>query len=135
LLGALVRIAPEGPAQFDADEITDRSERFLAAEKIRQHLVIQLRDELPYSTSVEIESWKRDGNLLRVGAIIWVEREGQKAIVIGKGGAQLKTIGTAARTGLERMLACKVHLETWVRVRDNWSDDERALGKFGIDQV
>lgn len=131
----LIELAPIGEAQFDEDDITDRSEKFLAAERVREQVVRLLRDELPFSTTVEIEQFKREGNLLRLGAVIWVEREGQKAIVIGKGGAQLKTIGTQARQSLESLFACKVHLETWVRVRENWSDDERALRLFGLDQI
>ncbi len=131
----LIELAPQGEAQFEEDEITDRSEKFLAAERVREQVVRLLRDELPFSTTVEIENFKREGNLLRLGVIIWVEREGQKAIVIGKGGAQLKTIGMQARQSLEGLFACKVHLETWVRVRENWSDDERALQRFGLDQI
>ncbi|MDZ4811202.1 MAG: GTPase Era, partial [Pseudomonadota bacterium] len=131
----LIELAPHGEAQFEEDEITDRSEKFLAAERVREQVVRLLRDELPFSTTVEIENFKREGNLLRLGVIIWVEREGQKAIVIGKGGAQLKTIGMQARQSLEGLFACKVHLETWVRVRENWSDDERALQRFGLDQI
>jgi GTPase len=135
LRDTLIGLAPIGEAQFEEDDITDRSEKFLAAERVREQVVRLLRDELPFSTTVEIENFKREGNLLRLGAIIWVEREGQKAIVIGKGGAQLKTIGTQARQSLESLFSCKVHLETWVRVRENWSDDERALKRFGLDQI
>jgi len=135
LRDTLIGMAPLGEAQFDEDDITDRSEKFLAAERIREQVVRLLRDELPFSTTVEIENFEREGNLLRLAAVIWVEREGQKAIVIGKGGAQLKTIGTQARQSLESLFSCKVHLETWVRVRENWGDDERALRRFGLDQI
>ncbi len=135
LRDTLIDLAPLGDAQFDEDDITDRSEKFLAAERVREQVVRLLRDELPFSTTVEIENFRREGNLLRLGAVIWVEREGQKAIVIGKGGAQLKTIGTQARQSLESLFGCKVHLETWVKVRENWSDDERALRLFGLDQI
>ena len=135
LRDTLIDLAPLGDAQFDEDDITDRSETFLAAERVREQVVRLLRDELPFSTTVEIENFRREGNLLRLGAVIWVEREGQKAIVIGKGGAQLKTIGTQARQSLESLFGCKVHLETWVKVRENWSDDERALRLFGLDQI
>ena len=99
----LIDLAPIGEAQFEEDDITDRSEKFLAAERVREQVVRLLRDELPFSTTVEIEQFQREGNLLRLGAVIWVEREGQKAIVIGKGGAQLKTIGTQARQSLEKI--------------------------------
>jgi len=135
LRGQLSALSPVGEAQFNEDELTDRSEKFLAAERVREQVVRLLRDELPFATTVEIEGFERVGNLLRLAAVIWVEREGQKAIVIGKGGAQLKTIGTQARMALESLFDCKVHLETWVRVRNNWSDDERSLRGFGLDQV
>jgi GTP-binding protein Era len=135
LRGQLIALSPLGEAQFNEDELTDRSEKFLAAERVREQVVRLLRDELPFATTVEIEGFERVGNLLRLAAVIWVEREGQKAIVIGKGGAQLKTIGTQARMALESLFDCKVHLETWVRVRNNWSDDERSLRGFGLDQV
>ena len=91
----------------------------------------QLGEELPYATTVEIERFAEDGNLLRIGAVIWVEREGQKAIVIGKGGTRLKEIGAKARLQMERLFGAKVFLETWVRVREGWSDDEAALRAFG----
>ena len=135
LIKVLTGLAPEGDAQFDAEDITDRSERFLAAERVREQLILQLHDELPYATSVEIERWEQEGDLVKIGAVIWVERDAQKAIVIGAGGAQLKAIGTRARKALEKLLDARVHLETWVRVRENWSDDERALKHMGIDQA
>lgn len=131
---ALAKLAKPGEHAFAEDDLTDRSERFLAAERVREQVVRQLRDELPFATSVEIESFQREGNLLRLAAVIWVEREGQKAIVIGRNGEQLKQIGTHARQGLEKFFDCKVHLETWVRVRENWSDDERALRALGVDE-
>lgn len=116
---------------FDADEITDRSERFLAAEFIREQLTRQTHQEIPYESTVEIESFTREGALVRIAAVIWVERPGQKAIVIGKGGATLKRIGSRARERLEELLGTKVFLETWVKVRQGWSDDERSLRAFG----
>jgi GTP-binding protein Era len=93
----------------------------------------QLGEELPYATTVEIERFVEDGNLLRIGAVIWVEREGQKAIVIGKGGSRLKDIGAKSRMQMERLFDAKVFLETWVRVREGWSDDEAALKAFGYE--
>ena len=93
--------------------------------------VRQLGEELPYATTVEIEKFEVDGNLLRIGAVIWVERDGQKAIVIGKGGERLREIGAKARQQMERLFGSKVFLETWVRVREGWSDDEAALRAFG----
>ncbi len=127
----LIRLMPEGDPLFAEDEITDRSERFLAAETIREQLLLQLGDELPYATSVEIEGWEDSPGLRRIRAVIWVEREGQKAIVIGTGGERIKRIGQKAREALEQAGEVKVHLELWCKVRANWSDDERALQQFG----
>ncbi|GGK02307.1 GTPase Era [Luteimonas terricola] len=138
LVAELLALVPEGPPAFDEDEITDKSQRFLAAELLREQLMRQLGAELPYSTTVEIESFTEDvsksGPLLRIGAVVWVERDGQKAIVIGKGGLRLREIGSKARLSMERLFGCKVFLETFVRVRAGWSDDEAALRSFGYDQ-
>ena len=100
---------------------------------VREQLMRQLGEELPYATTVEIERFVEDGNLLRIGAVIWVEREGQKAIVIGKAGTRLKEIGAKSRLQMERLFGAKVFLETWVRVREGWSDDEAALKAFGYE--
>ena len=128
--GILQRL-PQAEPMFAEDEITDRSERFLAAERVREQLMRLLNQELPYSTTVEIEQYQREGKMLRIGAVIWVEREGQKAIVIGAGGEQLKRIGTAARLQLESLLETKVFLGLFVRVRENWSQQDAALKQFG----
>jgi GTP-binding protein Era len=133
LVKDLLALLPEAPPMFGEDEITDRSQRFLAGELVREQLMRQLGEELPYATTVEIERFAEDGNLLRIGAVIWVEREGQKAIVIGKGGTRLKEIGAKARLQMERLFGAKVFLETWVRVREGWSDDESALKAFGYE--
>jgi GTP-binding protein Era len=122
---------PVAEAQYAEDEITDRSERFLAGELVREQLMLRLGEELPYSTTVEIEKFELDGEMLRIGAVVWVEREGQKPIVIGKGGERLKAISTGARIGMEKLFGRKVFLETWCRVREGWSDDEAALRRFG----
>jgi GTP-binding protein Era len=122
---------PEQPALYGEDEITDKSQRFLAGEMVREQLMRQLGAELPYATTVEIEQFVEEGALLRIGAVIWVEREGQKAIVIGKGGERLREIGSKARAAMERLFGCKVFLQTWVRVREGWSDDETALRSLG----
>jgi len=127
----LIRIMPESEPLYDEDEITDKSQRFLAGELVREQLMQRLGDELPYSATVEIEKFEVDGSLLRIGAVIWLEREGQKAIVIGKGGERMKAISTSARIGMEKLFGSKVFLETWCRVRDGWSDDEAALRRFG----
>lgn len=129
--GILARL-PQREPQYAQDELTDRSERFLVAELIREQLMRRLGEELPYATTVEIEAFKdREDGLAEISAIIWVEREGQKAIVIGANGAQLKAIGTAARRGIQRLLGRRVFLRLWVKVRAGWSDDEAALQRFG----
>ncbi len=131
--GILARL-PVGEARYDADTFTDRSERFLAAELVREQLMRRLGEELPYATAVEIESFKdrRDG-VTEIAATVWVEREGQKAIVIGAGGERAKAIGSAARLGIERLLGRRVFLKLWVKVRKDWSDDEAALRQFGYE--
>ena len=136
LVKDLLALVPESEAHYPEDEITDRSQRFLAGELVREQLMRQLGDELPYAATVEIERFavdtsQRQGPLLRIGAVIWVEREGQKPIVIGKSGARLREIGSKARQQMERLFGNKVFLETWVRVREGWSDDEAALKAFG----
>jgi GTP-binding protein Era len=143
LVKSLLALLPEQAALYAEDEITDRSQRFLAGELIREQLMRQLGAELPYATTVEIERFEEEAPtkkkgpsepMYRIGAVIWVERDGQKAIVIGKGGARLREIGTKARQQMERMFGCKVFLETWVRVREGWSDDEAALKAFGYSE-
>ncbi|MBW8822629.1 MAG: GTPase Era [Xanthomonadales bacterium] len=131
LVKDVLALLPEQPALYAEDEITDRSMRFLAAEFVREQLMRQLGAELPYATAVEIERFEEDGAMFRVGAVIWVERDSQKAIVIGKGGARLREIGTKARQQMERTFDRKVFLETWVRVREGWSNDEAALRALG----
>jgi len=131
---AIIERLPPGPAIFPADTLTDRSERFLAAELVREQLMLRLSQELPYATTVEIEEFSEADGRCEIGAIIWVEREGQKAIVIGAGGAQLKAIGTAARRAMQRLFDRRVFLRLWVKVRENWSDDEAALQRFGYSE-
>ncbi|HEX5353448.1 MAG TPA: GTPase Era [Rhodanobacteraceae bacterium] len=125
---------PAGEARFDRDTFTDRSERFLVAELVREQLMRQLGEELPYATVVEIERFEdRSDGVTEIAAVVWVEREGQKAIVIGAGGRRAKAIGSAARRGIEALLERKVFLKLWVRVRAGWSDDEAALKQFGYE--
>lgn len=131
LLDDVITRLPEGAAAYGDDEMTDRSERFLAAEFIREQLMLNFSAELPYAAAVEIENFEDAGGVARIGAVIWVEREGQKAIVIGAGGRELKKIGTAARRAMERMFGRRVFLELWVRVRESWSDDEAMLRRLG----
>jgi GTP-binding protein Era len=131
LIGAIRQRLPTAPPVFAEDEITDRSERFLASELIREQLMRQLAQELPYSTTVEIDNFREGDKRAEIDATIWVERESQKAIVIGEGGAMLKSIGTFARKAMVRLFERRVHLTLWVKVRENWSDDESALRTFG----
>lgn len=134
IVAVLATCLPEGPSGYPEDQVTDRSERFLAAEVIREKLTYVLQEELPYGLTVEIERWEEepDGRLV-LGAMIWVEREGQRRIVIGEGGSLLKQVGRAARLELNELLGRRVHLELWVKVRENWSDNEAALRQFGYD--
>ncbi len=133
LPGLIVDLLPESPPLFPTDQVTDRSERFLASEIVREKLTWRLREELPYGLTVEIETFERVENRLHIGAIIWVERTGQKAIVIGAGGERLKEIGRLARLELNELLKISVHLELWVKVKENWSDSEQALKSFGYE--
>ena len=122
---------PQSPFLYDADQATTASQRFIAAELVREKLTRLLHDELPYALTVEIENFIEEKKLLRIGAVIWVERAGQKAIVIGRKGQILKQVGQQARQDMEKIFQQKVFLQTWVKVRDGWSDDERALQRFG----
>ena len=126
-------LLPEGPALFPTDQVTDRSERFLAAEIIREKLTWRLREELPYGLTVEIERFEEQGGRVGIAAIVWVERPGQKAIVIGAGGERLKEIGRLARLEINQLLKKSVHLELWVKVKENWADSEQALKSFGYE--
>lgn len=122
---------PEGPHHYPEDQITDRSSRFVVAEIVREKLMRNLGEEVPYGITVEIEAFEHDGQLLTISALILVERDGQKRIVIGDKGSVLKTIGRDARIDIEKMFECKVMLNLWVKVRRGWSDDERALRSLG----
>jgi GTP-binding protein Era len=131
LLQALKMQMPEGPFMYDENQITDRSERFLAAEIVREQIMRQLGDEVPYETTVEIESFDHSGDRIGIHALISVERDGQKAILVGEGGGRLKQIGIEARKRLEDLLEAHVALKLWVKVRASWSNDERALKSLG----
>jgi GTP-binding protein Era len=128
----LMKVLPFSMPFYDEDQITDRSERFLVAELVREALTLRLHQELPYAINVQIEHFKRDKGLLRIGAIIWVERDSQKQIVIGKGGQVLKQVGSQARRAIEELLGEKVFLETWVKVSRDWSRDDTALERMGF---
>ena len=131
LVRELIALMPESEPHYADDEITDRSQRFLAAELVREQLMLRLGEEVPYSATVAIERFEEDGAMLRIAATIWVEREGQKAIVVGKGGESIKQIGRASRENMERLFDRKVFLETWCKVREGWADDVAALNQFG----
>jgi len=122
---------PQAPFQFGEDDLTDRSSRFLASEAVREQLTRFLSAELPYALSVEIEQFEESAELLRIGAVIWVEKQSQKGIIIGKGGTQLKEVGSRARKSMEVLFDCKVFLQMWVKVKEGWADDERALRSLG----
>ncbi len=122
---------PFSPPFFEADQITDKSQRFLAAEMVREKIMRQLGEEIPYELTVDIDDFKKEGRLLRINATILVEREGQKKIVIGEGGQRLKRIGTESRLDMEKLFGNKVMLTLWVKVKGGWSDDERALENLG----
>ena len=131
LEAAIARLLPEGDPIYPEDQITDRSERFFAAEIIREKLIRALGQEVPHALTVQIEQYQEEGNLTRIHAVIWVERDGQKAIVIGKNGEMLKKVGQRARTDLEAFLDGKVYLNLWVKVKRGWSDNEQALQSLG----
>lgn len=138
LMQAVQRELPLGPAYYPKDQLTDRPERFFVSEIIREQLLENYHQEIPYSTEVEIESFKETETnagvpLVRISAIIYVERKSQKPIVIGKGGEAIKKLGSAARERIESFLDSKVFLELHVKVRDGWRDDERELKRFGYD--
>jgi GTP-binding protein Era len=124
---------PEGPASFPPDQLTDRDERFLAAELLREKLFMQMGQELPYRCEVVIESFKEEGRLRRIEATILIERDSQRAIVLGTKGERLKRMATAARKDMERLFGGKVYLGVWVKVRRAWSDDARVLRQLGYE--
>ena len=133
LLRAVREALPEGPAAYPPDQLTDRDERFLAAELLREKLFMEMGQELPYRCEVVIESFKEEGRLRRIEATILIERDSQKAIVLGKGGERLKRMATAARKDMERLFGGKVYLGVWVKVRRAWTDDVRVLRQLGYD--
>ncbi len=130
----IVSLLPEGPKLYPEDLLTDQIERFMATEIIREKIMQQTDDEIPYSVAVEVLTWKekREG-LVVIQANIYVERDSQKGIIIGKNGARLKEIGTAARGDIERLLGTKVFLELWVKVKKDWRNNERALKELGFE--
>lgn len=126
----IVKRLPEGPKYFPLDQVTDQPERFLAAEMIREKILIETQQEVPHSIAVIIDKWEEVKKLTRIGATIYVERDGQKAIVIGSRGLMLKQVGTLARQDIERMLGRKVYLEMFVKVRENWRESPEFLAQL-----
>ena len=126
---------PESAPLFPEEQITDKSERFIASEIIREKLMRRLQQELPYSLTVEIEQFKAKKDILHINALIWLERDSQKKIVIGKSGIVLKDVGKAARIDMEQLFEQKVHLEMWVKVKEGWSDSESLMKRFGYDDI
>lgn len=130
---AVEALLPESTPFYPEDQVTDRSMRFMAAELVREKLFRKLGQELPYGITVEIEQFKEEDGLFRINALIWVERDSQKAIVIGKQGALLREVGRESRIDMEESFGQKVFLELWVKVKEGWADDERALRSLGYD--
>ena len=124
---------PRGPALFPDGELTDRGVSFRIAETIREKLTLELNQEVPYGIAVEVERLTEEEGVLTVDAAIWVDREGQKPIVIGARGERLKRVGRAARLALNEMLGRRLHLNLWVKVRENWADNARALRELGVE--
>lgn len=135
LLQEIEKRLPEGPHFYPEDQVTNVSSRFLASEILREKITRLLGEELPYAVNVEIEKFEYQNNVLHLHALILVEREGQKKILIGNKGAQLKELGTAARLDMEKTFDSKVMLNLWVKVKSNWSDDERALKSLGYTDI
>ena len=133
LLAALREALPEAPAIYPPDQLTDRDERFFAAELLREKIFEQMGAELPYRCEVVIDSFKEEGRLRRIEATILVERDSQKPIVLGAGGERLKRIASAARKDMEKLFGGKVYLGTWVKVRKSWTDDARVLRQLGYE--
>lgn len=131
LEAAIIRHLEPSEPWYPEDQLTDRSSRFLAAEIVREKLMRNLGQELPYATTVEIEKFEEGERLYRIHALIWVERDNQKSIVIGEKGERLKKVGQQARLDMQKLFDRKVHLELWVKVKAGWSDDERALSSLG----
>jgi len=126
---------PESPPLYPQEMITDRSENFRIAEVVREKLTLTLRQEVPYGLTVQVERFERDDNGIAINAIIWIDRDSQKGIVVGKGGKVLKKVGREARLELKAEFGVPVHLELWVKVKDNWSDNEKELLRLGYESL
>lgn len=129
----IATLLPEGPALYPEEQVTDKPIRFQIAEIIREKLIRATEEELPYATTVEIEQFQPGEKLTEISAVIWVERQGQKVIIIGKKGARLKKIGMQARREIEKLVGQKVFLRLWIKVKENWTDDDKALRNLGYE--
>jgi len=127
----IAKLLPEGPPLYGEDELTDRDERFLAAEFVREKVFRLVGDEIPYSTTVVIDKFEHEGALRRIFVSVLVDKPGQRAILLGEGGSRMKAISTQARQDMERLFGGPVHLEVWVRVRKGWADDDATLSRLG----
>lgn len=134
LLKKIENLMTEGPMYFPEDMITDHPERFIVSEIIREKVLLYLDEEIPHGVAIELESYKEEPNLTRIGAIIYCEKKSHKGIIIGKEGKKLKGIGKSARLEIEALLGAKVFLELWVKVKENWRDSDFALNSFGYKQ-
>ena len=131
LKGEIARLLPAGPPVYGPEDLTDRDERFLAAEYVREQIFRRLGDEVPYATTVGIESFEHEGDARLIHAVVWVDKPGQRAILLGQGGETMKTIATEARKSMLRLFGGRVHLEVWVRVKKGWADDDASLARLG----
>ena len=131
LLGKIEALLKEGPMYFPADMVTDHPERFIVSEIIREKVLLYLNEEVPHGVAIELESYKEEPNITRIGAVIYCEKKSHKGIIIGKEGKKLKGIGKSARIEIEGLLGTKVFLEIWVKVKENWRDSDFALNSFG----
>ncbi|MCK6612113.1 MAG: GTPase Era [Bacteroidia bacterium] len=133
LVNCILEYLPEGAPFYDQDQLTDKSERFVASEIIREKIMLRYKEEVPYSVQVEIESFKEDPDIIRISALIYVMRDSQKQILIGKGGIAIKNMGIAARRDLEKFFRKKIFLQTYVKVKEDWRDNDYLLKQFGYE--
>ena len=133
LLSIIPKYLPNSPQLYESEMITDRSRIFITSEKIREKLILQLNQEIPYGLSVEIDKFSDDAKQITIDAMIWVEKNGQKGIVVGKNGSTLKKIGTSARLDLKNYFKKNIHLNLWVKVKSNWADSKKELIGMGFD--
>ena len=134
LFSQIIKYLPEGPPYYLPDQLSDRSERFFVSEMIREQIFLKYRDEIPYSCEVSVENFKEAENIIRIEAYIFVNKKSQKGIIIGKGGQAIKHLGIGARKQIETFFHKQVYLQLFVKVRENWRNDERQLSRFGYDQ-